>query len=165
MSTSAIDTKCEHSHSIVQTPHRCGRQRPFSGSRRPRVHEPGASVANHARPSVVAIPREQPLYPNPLPSSTSCHNRVSAKGWSAHNEDAPSSEPIHTAAWVVLSTRLGHASRPLPRRKETFNRARGAFHQCADPRKDELAIPPRTETGTRKNVEAAPCRSPRFLSP
>jgi len=120
LSTSAIDTKCEHSHSIVQTPHCCGRQRPFSGSRRPRVHEPGAGVANHARPSFAAITREQTLYPNPFPSSTSCHYRVSAEGRNAHNEDAPSIEPIHTAAWVVFihpfRTRLTPLSREEKKR-------------------------------------------------
>lgn len=85
--------------------------RPLSGPHRPSFHEPGACVANDAKPSFTAITREQTLYPVPIRSSTSCHDRAFAGCWSASAEDMLSSG-LSTRPPGVVTHPQGTAHRP-----------------------------------------------------
>lgn len=55
-------------------------------------------------------------YPNPIRSSTSCHNSVSAGGWRTHTGQIPFSG-LSTLLPRWSPTRVGHATPASPRRK------------------------------------------------
>lgn len=55
-------------------------------------------------------------YPNPIRSSTSCHNRVSAGGWRTHNGQIPLSG-LSTRLPGQSPTHVGHTTHASPRRE------------------------------------------------
>jgi hypothetical protein len=148
LTTSAIETKCEHNRSIDRAPHTAPESPPaqlslrvagpFSELSQPRFHGPGAGAVTHTQPLSTAIARGESFTPTRLARAPPVANLFPpGAGKPSPKMSLLRGTSTGSPGQAALSRDLAVKGRltRLPAKGSAFRRTRGAFHQRAHPRK------------------------------